>query len=114
MRQPRHMVDYRRHFAFVVLNEFQLRAIDFEEEICFRFWLHIEFALAAVIAHGLPSQLISLSPDCQFNSSGKESPIVWFVFNGFSAMVNGASIGHSLFARHGNWCVVSLDHLQAE
>ena len=33
IRQPRHLVDYRRHFAFIILNECHLRAIDCEEEI---------------------------------------------------------------------------------
>ena len=42
IRQPRHMVDYRHHFAFIILNECHLRAIDFEEEICFRFGIKIQ------------------------------------------------------------------------
>jgi len=42
IRQPREMVDYRRHFAFIILNEGQLRVIDFEEEICFRFGINIQ------------------------------------------------------------------------
>jgi len=42
IRQPRHLVDYRRHFAFIILNECQLRGIDFDEEICFRFGINIQ------------------------------------------------------------------------
>ncbi len=32
IRQPRDMVDYCRHFAFVILNEAQLRTIELKEE----------------------------------------------------------------------------------
>ena len=71
VRQPRDTVDDRCHFSLVILEEGQLRAIDLEEEICFRFGKHIEFTPTAVLAQGLPDQLISLSPDCQVNSSRK-------------------------------------------
>ena len=39
------MVDYSRHFSFVILDEGQLRTIDLEEEIRFRFGINIESAL---------------------------------------------------------------------
>ena len=71
IRQPRHMVDYSRHFSFVILNEGQLRAIELDEEIRFRFGINIESASADVLAPGLPDQLISFPPDRQFDSSGK-------------------------------------------
>ena len=65
------MVNYSRHFSFVVLNENQLRTSDLVEKICFRFGIHIESALEDVLAPGLSDQLISMPPDCQFHSSGK-------------------------------------------
>src|ERR1700690_1983905 len=71
IRQPGDMVDYCRHFTQGILNKGQLRSLDFEEEIRYLFGKHFQFASAAVLAHGLPSQLISLSPDGQFNSRGK-------------------------------------------
>ena len=76
------MVDYRRRFAFIILNEGHLRAIDFEEEMCFRFGINLEIASAAVLAQGLPDQLISLSPDCQLDSSGKRGVRRKFVLAG--------------------------------
>lgn len=39
-------MDYRRPFAFIILNECQLRAIDLEEEICFRFGIKIQSTFA--------------------------------------------------------------------
>jgi hypothetical protein len=39
--QPRQRVSYRHHFAFIILNECHLRAVVFEEEICFRFGMKI-------------------------------------------------------------------------
>jgi len=68
------MVDYCRHFAFVILDEGQLRPLIFEEKIRFRFWIQVEFTAAAVPAQGLPDQLISLSPERQFDSGGKRVP----------------------------------------
>ena len=39
------MVDDSRHFSFVILDEGQLRTIDLEEEIRFRFGINIESTL---------------------------------------------------------------------
>ena len=65
------MVDYSRHFSFVILDEGQLRITDLEEEIRFRFGINIESALEDILAPSLPDQLISLPPDRHFRSSGK-------------------------------------------
>ena len=65
------MMDHTRHFSFVILNERQLRTIELEEEICFRFGINIKSAWDGVLAPCLPDQLISFSPDRQLVSSGK-------------------------------------------
>jgi len=50
-----------RHFSFVILDEAQSRTIDLYEEGRFRFGIDIEPT----------EQLISFSPDCSLDSSGK-------------------------------------------
>ena len=52
--RPRLMVNYRHHFAFIILNECHLRAIDFEEEICFRFGIKIQSTWGCVSSKSLP------------------------------------------------------------
>jgi hypothetical protein len=65
------MTNDSRHFSFVILDEGQLRTIDLDEEIHFRFGIHIENALEDVLVPDLPDQLISFSSDRQFHSSGR-------------------------------------------
>ena len=74
IRQPCHLVDDGRHFALIILNECDLRAIDFQEEICFRFRIKIQSE--AIEASGtLPDQMISISPDGHPGSKAKD--VIW-------------------------------------
>ena len=63
------MVDYRRHLACIIFNECQLRTIDFDEEICFRFGINIQ---RTGECHGIRRQFPS-SPAYLMTSNFSES-----------------------------------------
>ena len=54
--QPRHMVDYRHRFAFIILNEraCHLPATAVVEEICFRFGIKIQNVPCCPFSNSLP------------------------------------------------------------
>src|SRR5258708_11764428 len=72
------MAAYRRRFAFIILNECHLLAIDFEREICFRYGIKIQSALPCVVQKSLPDQMIFFSPDGHLRSSAKD--VIWHHF----------------------------------